>query len=767
MLNNLPSTNSDASIAIRPLRNCFLLPMGDEAQMEVAIRACCSQWGGMLNILVPYRQDGAVDDVFVHHMRSVLPNRIWIPSEGDGGQEKSLSAAIDCIKEPLSGRIFDVIRMSDFDELDRVAHPVAMAMLDDKTRRELIVPRAQSSDLLSLLMFGGVHSGHEGYYSQFFSITECDVDAVSRQGMEAQISREALSSPLKLTLTKLAPRSSVHRSLLLPHFDIVVASSYRQLCYYWNLRATRAAYDVGVSIDDRVILVTREAVRDASWYGRLRQLVSESIVDPVWWSNLHVRFCVEKGDVAAVEGALSNLSGYHKVETVESKFKIGGRSLWDGSPEVLGYYVDSYSLSPSRRFDPGFASVQMSGYNRKFHRQLIVGANRFEFDAPNVYADVGWEGVVEFRCPQLLSRYPRAGWLAESIVDGAMFEGDSLVSVRLVWAGVNTLECLAEEDSAIWKRWKDCAMYDFCESPTSRYSDALVLQLGGIEGVKLLSDPFVNFLMSELCSQSTKKIAQRLKKEVKIGSAHEGDGDLVDLVAVSGFIAEHPEFLLRARSFHEIKSRLADAGLEKDTARLIGTLEEMNECRLIVRGYSLTCPECGTPQWRPIQNLNEHVQCVGCFNQFRLPIRASGDASNEIAWKFRLNALADRAMDLDALPALLAVYRYSRHRQVSCVAYGLEIKSEGQAVTDFDFSLVANSALVAGECKSGNRLTEKDLVPARIALDLGYGEFAFCTMGEFTAESQELISEFQNEVRSKDASLVVTVLNGKDLLAPA
>jgi hypothetical protein len=120
-------------------------------------------------------------------------------------------------------------------------------------------------------------------------------------------------------------------------------------------------------------------------------------------------------------------------------------------------------------------------------------------------------------------------------------------------------------------------------------------------------------------------------------------------------------------------------------------------------------------------------------------------------------------MDQDALPAVLALYFLQNEKPLFAAVPGLELRKEKSAdvVAEFDFVFVRDSKLFAGECKAGTELGEKDFKTARLAAETGIAEYSFCTISQFSNETNSKIASIKAELKGQ---MEIRVLERSQLL---
>jgi hypothetical protein len=298
--------------------------------------------------------------------------------------------------------------------------------------------------------------------------------------------------------------------------------------------------------------------------------------------------------------------------------------------------------------------------------------------------------------------------------------------------------------------------YEARMSPNGKYASAFTNLIGGIANVRNLARLPVFRVLDVLAIKSTKKVAQRIIKQLPAGAIVEEE-----LVRLLSDVDVIPEWKTKANTLETLKN---EAKLEKQ--ELFQVLTQLAEMKILRRGVFVSCNQCGVPAWHPIASVTEQIECAGCGHRDILPIEFKKGSGIEMQWQYTLNSLANRVMDQDALPHLLALSYLTTEGNCFALQPGVELARKGNdnVEIEFDFLFVKKQRLHGGECKSGSRLTEKDFATARRAREFGFEEFSFCTIREFEQETREQIDSLANEMKSQPNPMLIRVLSGKEIL---
>jgi hypothetical protein len=72
----------------------------------------------------------------------------------------------------------------------------------------------------------------------------------------------------------------------------------------------------------------------------------------------------------------------------------------------------------------------------------------------------------------------------------------------------------------------------------------------------------------------------------------------------------------------KIKGKREDTNLNEENL-IIGlkyTIDELCHYRLFLKGYRIKCPHCSSKFWYSIDNVGESLTCIGCHNNYDLPV---------------------------------------------------------------------------------------------------------------------------------------------------
>lgn len=115
--------------------------------------------------------------------------------------------------------------------------------------------------------------------------------------------------------------------------------------------------------------------------------------------------------------------------------------------------------------------------------------------------------------------------------------------------------------------------------------------------------------------------------------------------------------------------------------------------RILLRGYTLNCPECHLQTWYDLDQVAEYVTCQGCNTTFQIPL--------ELDFAHRLNPLYSEGLNQGALSVLLAtlwLYQHARYKDFFRWETGYTLTRDGHS-TEVDLITRDGDRMMLVECK--------------------------------------------------------------------
>jgi hypothetical protein len=746
-------------VNIRPVKYCYFIREDDIESLVRVLRLVCTQWGGIHNLIVPVKPDLSFaplfQDLLELHEPDAFVSYLTDMKATDYEDHDQLQQYLRrlCPHRKVQLQIGD-----SFEKHDRTAHTLGTVLDEDTERNELIVHEfigPQTDDWILLALFGAIYPGQQEDYAETVRLKEYRIGIDSDDFWESQSNNSSFGSVLNLTAYGVSPYKAVDH-FESNHFDVVLVSSLNSLCMFWNLRATRDVVEFRKDMGRRTLLLPARLLDDAQALKSMVSFIRSRLAYPNISANLHLRFCVwDEADVKKIRAAAEKLEGLEEF----AENKISASHTWNpDEPRRLEDF--SRKTIKYRIMPPTFPTSYLEGvgYQVALSTELDYGRNEVLFYPPQGFRNrFGGSTALDIECDVWL-RFLKEHRIAEVIKPNSWFSR----------YGVSLLAMTADRphyiDFSLPSEWRTIELffsargYDIRLSKPGIYANALIELVDGLQNMDSLASKPAYLLLDTLALKSTKKLAQRITKELGLSddTATEIQPLLEDMEIV-------PELKRIPKTYHQ----LVNGPLQTYRKTLLGLLTQLSEHQVIRRGFYLTCPNCGTPSWYPLQNIQESVTCSGCSYKFPLPVEYPEGSGGEIQWEYTLNTLVNRAMDQDVLPAVLALHHLTKDKQSCCIVPGLELLRSGDVKGEFDFIFVSDQQVFAGECKAGREIGDKDLKTARLAANLSIHHFYFCTVAEFSDASEQRIEELRHELATKNVRMDLTMLNGDTLLGEA
>jgi hypothetical protein len=705
------------AIALRPVQVAYFFPDGDAAAMEAAVARATGCWGGLFHQLVPVSPGGAIDEVADYALRAAPPDLCVIA----GGDAAAMPATVERILAGLfPARAIACHTMA--------TTPALLRPLDLLTRgvlRQHWSPAARfwsgnpaefsfshgtiadpgAPSWLPALRDGRLDDDALTAYAAVFRLGDLGALESDDRYWSWQDHDTFDSSLLNLTMYGLrAPGAALDRPS--PAVAIVVVGDVGSACRFWNLRALRTAASLGraergATLAVSVAALGRPAVRDAlSTYLAARLTGGREDA-----GSPEVVFVAMPAASAAVAAMLTSGSGTAAPASVP-----GGQAILDPQRDIAAL-LDALPAPVRLAMEEPFPA----------RIEVQLGANVMPYSPPPHFRNPRGMLVARDLQSPLWGRYPRDPAVAPLIVPGAAFRGPALTLGVAQADREGEVDFNVPDERAVLAAYFAARDYVIAPSPAGVAGAAVLDLLGGVAGLAILAVPLVHELLHAIASQNTKKVAQRVSREVAAFTGAEG----ALARALDALVG--PDALLGApHTFAELRALLQAGG--QRAPQLLARFAELVAAGLVLRGYALPCPRCATREWYPLAEAREFLTCPGCGAAFPLPVQSSDGV--ELPWHYRPNGLVNRVVDLDVLPHLLALQHWATTiPRPSCVVTGLELRRSGAVDADMELDLlfVADGALYAAECKAGAKLAAKDFATARRAADLGVRAFAFAT----------------------------------------
>lgn len=755
-------TPRKVSLNVRPLRFAYFLLEDDWAGLERILRFTCTQWGGIRNFLIPVSKDLEFWDSFEQMLTIHPPDRFisYLPADVDA---TPLTRRLQTL---FPGHHVMLLPGPTWEQRDRSAHalsvlsfaPQAAEPLPAGERKSLnvfAIPEDSSERAFLLALFGAIYQNQEEEYQKIFHLRPVSVGLRDDSLWQRQHDQTGNGSVLNVTSYELCTHEirSPGEDLA---FHLIVADSVVGICYFWNYRAVKEAAAIASTAGRRTLLVPDGVIADPRTLQSLCEYLRTVPTVPETTSDLDlVLTCMNDETGRALEEQLRALSGVEVPQTARL-----GVERWFGYPDRSPREAD-----PNRVLRCGFArppicDSYLEGYGRRqlpTMAFLDLGRNDILFEPPQKFRN-RWRGhtVVDIGC-DAWKDYARDAGVANLVQQGAWFTRYGLsveletperptylqVTVPSVWEAVRT--------------YFSQRGFGIRVSTPGKYAAGLLDLVGGLKKADLFASTLAYRVLDALAMKSSKKVAQRIMRELKADpSAEEG---LLRLLRDADIV---PELKKSPKTLQEL------LGLGERSA-LLSLLGGFAQAKVVKRGFHASCPACMTPSWFPLSSVHETLTCPGCSHVFPLPVQYPHGSGLELTWEYTLNSLVNRAMDQDVLPAILALFHETKPDCRCFAVPGLELIPLGSndVEGELDVFFIRDQELFAGECKAGTELADKDFQTARFAASLGVREFSFSTVRRFSEETMQRVEQLRTELQQQRLPMTVKVLTGGELLGGA
>lgn len=747
---------------IRPVKHAYLIREDDQSALTRVMRLCCTQWGGIRNLIIPVTEDGTLEGFNELLVRLNDPDRFISFLDDKSSREASLPAALaESIQALLDGREIEPLGGEWYLRHDSTTHVLHVVPHSATSGNVMLVrskPETAEDELLSLALFGDIFPGQEKAYEARMKLRSHPGGVCSNRIWKEQFSTDHFDSILNLTGYGVQVQEVTAQTMMSLFddcfFDVIFSDSLHGLCLFWNLRATKESYRRLEATGRRTFLFPSQLAADGSYLEAMTQFIRAHIPVGPALINVHINFRNwNKDEGQQLKNLLRDADGLEPLKdgTVHASY----RSAPDEAVvDVMKANAPlAYTLN-----QPWLPDRYLEGVSREIAHPMAFneGENEFLLSLPSrVENQSAREMVLDLDC-EIWKRFPQDGSVATVIRRGGYFSRYGLSAIEKIANRPEYVTVSIPEEWSALTHFFEARGYTIRPGRAGQYADGVIDLIGGLSSVANLASKAAYLLLDTLAVKSTKKLAQRIITEAGLKG--------IDLAQVQSLL-EDMEIVPELKRIPKTTEQLRHGKLVSVKAEILPTLDSLTRNRIVNRGLHLGCPRCGTPAWHTLKQLSETVECQGCFATFPVPVEKP--KGTEIQWEYMLNALVNRVMDQDALPAVLALYHLTQDIDASCQVLGLEILKNNQVHREFDFLFVSDQKLHAGECKSGSTLADKDIDTARAACALGIKHFSFCTVKRFDNEATARIETFREELKQQKRAMTVEVLSGDDLLGDA
>ncbi len=675
----------------------FAVPQGDLAALEEVIRLCSSFWNGLGSLIIPVRSDGTLHPTLdllleVRQLDQVLAH----DSLGDRARQ-TLATRFGTVGSLwMDGHEIHpyFLSLNDRDEsLTRIERPVL------KSRRLRRVAEAT---------WGYIPDEEVDDWRQRFEVTEAsDQHEALRAILAAQIRG---NSPLLLGARHMSAHQQEGGFDGWPCLFVFGRAGFEEVVHFWNLRSRMSGFGRGRAV-----------------VGVPRELLTATALEPIReWVDLpsgathykpDISLAVATADAPAVRAALEELG-----------FSNAGERT---------HYRHSFPDPPEGRealeyFELG--TGQLGGPMRRGANASTIATvtdRRISLDLPSPDGVRLPFGYLRFAIDGLPLPLPLTPTTAKGLIPEAWASQEGLtVKTHTEKRWRFDIE-LPEADDAL-AQWASSYGYEVRPSQPGLYAQALIGRLAAPADLDALADPIAVEILRWLTPDSTKKLVQRLRRDVDPDAVNLDEQVLLELLQRQGLLLR-----VAAKTLHDIASACG-----RKQPELTAALARLIEVGMVRRGISFACPRCKFDQVVTIGELDERIECEACRDELVAPV-LNGDREHPLA--YFLDGLAARLMEEDLLSVILALRRArldTGAREAFIAWPGLLFSSAG---TNVDGDLLISDGSTAGvfECKMNAARLEIDQTRRLVELceDLHAKPGIAALHGEFDSGVRDLILE--------------------------
>lgn len=774
--------NTELTINVRPVRHAYFIVEDDLAQFIEVASFCCTQWGGINNLIIPVQLVKEADhiDVTIDGWHLDMLNRrhpdIFV---------NALSSQEDCslhhiLQNYLASRSFtqSLVEWNVFIDIDDTVHPLHIISPQSGSEKpELAMPASLpgfSPPLTSfekailVAAFGEIWHDQEKEYKEAYTLQAWDASNPEFM-LRQQLYIHPTESVINLTLTELSNIGTEEVVPEAPYMSIVIAQTVWDLCTFWNLRA--CAFGFNWLSDRRVLLLSKEQLlqEQKAYVDPLSHLLKEKRIHPGVRTNLDAIF-YHRQDKEISQFLSSHEEFRQQTESLELNIHFPPRSIEEDEKETLNdnkahrpiLYVENKIIDRSSYQEYGGSRPTISIPFPEGNTTLFVphsGPHTRSYSK----AYIGFQG-------EIWDQFPAHPAVAQLIAPEASFDVFlNTIQLRypymLPLGQLTRISLTLPHAEDMYRAYFGAAGYDTSPSEKEAYAKGLLGMAGGLSNDKasIFRSRIAYEILDVLTERPTKKLAQEIIRTVGSEKGIKEEA-LLQAIRASDVI---PSFRRVPRFFKDIYSAVKEKlNLGPDGKKeCLRTLAQLVGIKAVQRGMHIKCARCGAKVWYGLHMLDERIRCNGCLEMFDLPLVENENDNGDRPFQYTLNPLVNQAMDQDILPVIISLLTLkTRQREMYHVAPGMNFQLQGQANTggDFDFTYIYKHQIYGGECKAGSRFTEKDIRTARIAQTLGFRAFFFVTVQSFDDEAKLLIQNYQQELmnlENTDTAFEVFVLD--------
>ncbi len=250
----------------------------------------------------------------------------------------------------------------------------------------------------------------------------------------------------------------------------------------------------------------------------------------------------------------------------------------------------------------------------------------------------------------------------------------------------------------------------------------MILQLGGINGIRILAQEGIIQLLGKMSSNGIlSKLFQRIS-------------DLQNLLKREGYQTAEDEVEAFVRYLEEIQLQLdgdekslSEKFVKDEIQRIVNRIgykikgeadrihQQLIDAKVFQLGIELQCPVCTKHSWHSVKGADYELQCSECLTHFSFP-----PSSKEVKWAYRTLGPFSSANQADGAYTVLLTLRFFSHLLLlggattplmSFTAQKKQMKLEADLALFFQVPGLVNPnyELIFAECKTFNDFQKRDV----------------------------------------------------------
>lgn len=653
-------------VDVRPKRAAYLIHPSSQSQFRKAISHASSRWGGIQELIVPVTRGGRISPAHQQFIDANAPDVVYAIATLTRNGESRIRAATGQEPQPISRELRN----------DSGTH--IHDVLSHSERAAITVGAIDNGSL--------THAAGAGLFTPFdvrdrWPAAYAEPDDGHQQLANAQLNGSTL---IQRTGTRCGYISTTNLFSDINVLWIVDSPKMEELIWFWNLRALASATEGKWAIAD---LQTSRSP-DFRWAFEVwLRTGKRGITEP---TSL---ICSQSVDRSLLFGLRKRLGLSRPPEnTLRHHF---GRS-------------DSGVLSAGVNWDPRqfILGETSSGSRSTINAVFESPTSKIRVEGPVEHSSSGGRVRVRVSGPTFMN-VPRRSGTAELFHRDATWKGRDL-ELEMNMAPRYEIDLTIPGHQEVLDAALRSRGIRYAVSSPGQLASA-VLNLLGTSAAPLFTDMTTIEIALSLTTPRSKQIARAIGLEIGKSDIHGIERIVSRLLGSTA-----------NRTFKSLSDISSVTGLS--VSHIAPHLRTLVAHRLVSRGLRIKCKECTLESFVDLASSRPSPLCPACES----PVTYSTNSSNtEPEFRYRLNALLDRASDQGVLSHLYGAERLRQELDSPHLILGADLRDlAGEDFAEIDLLGFAGDKLLVGEAKyRAGDFTERQLrrdvsIGARIGADI-------------------------------------------------